>query len=68
MALQVLLQHGMVTFAAGRGRQAEYTLHADRVLLLVRYVRWDPPVATAGGSCFSLNMRNEFLFAMPSDS
>ncbi|XP_043236107.1 DNA-directed RNA polymerase III subunit RPC3-like [Amphibalanus amphitrite] len=40
LALQVLLQHHMVTFSVTRTSMVEYTLHPDRVLLLLRYARF----------------------------
>ena len=39
LALQVLLQHHLVTFSVGRAGMVEYTLHPQRVLLLLRYAR-----------------------------
>ena len=39
LALQVLLQHHLVTFGVTRTAVVEYTLHPQRVLLLLRYAR-----------------------------
>ncbi|XP_037082168.1 DNA-directed RNA polymerase III subunit RPC3-like [Pollicipes pollicipes] len=50
LAVQVLLQHHLVTFGVARTGAADYTLHPQRVLLLLRYSRFLLLIRTRFGS------------------
>lgn len=48
-ALVVLVRHNLVTFVLGmKTRRAEYTLHCDRVVALIRYPRCSRSIKKPG--------------------